>query len=176
MSSGALPSRGLVFSWYVISIDTGHIVQSPQSGPRWSPAFKMEPVVSVFSLWLFASLSGFPARALHTLGSANSEIQQDTWTLYTYTGCKSLLTVQGFSQRGTCWMKEWINEWTNKPRPASGSSTYYFNFIAPTPFLDWFLLSCLLFQLDISASVLIPFPPTWNALPKPPALDSSFIC
>ena len=32
-------------SWYVVSIDTGHIAQSPQSGPRWSPAFKMEPVL-----------------------------------------------------------------------------------------------------------------------------------
>ena len=36
-------------SWYVISIDTRHIAQSPQSGPRWSPAFKMEPVLSVSS-------------------------------------------------------------------------------------------------------------------------------
>ena len=32
-------------SWYVISIDTGPIAQSPQSGPRWSLAFKMEPVL-----------------------------------------------------------------------------------------------------------------------------------
>ena len=32
-------------SWSVISIDTGYIVQSPQSGPRWSPAFKIEPVL-----------------------------------------------------------------------------------------------------------------------------------
>ena len=38
-----------VSSWYVISIDTGHIAQSPQSSPRWSPAFKMEPVLSVSS-------------------------------------------------------------------------------------------------------------------------------
>ena len=36
-------------SWYVVSIDIGYIAQSPQSGPRWSPAFKMEPVVSVSS-------------------------------------------------------------------------------------------------------------------------------
>ena len=50
MSPGALPSRGLVSSWYVISIDTGHIAQSPQSGPRWSPAFKMEPVLFPTSL------------------------------------------------------------------------------------------------------------------------------
>ena len=53
MSPGALPWRvgvGFWFSrWYVISIDTGHIAQSPQSGPRWSPAFKMEPVLSVSS-------------------------------------------------------------------------------------------------------------------------------
>ena len=56
-SPGALPSRGLVFflpgawfsSWYVISIDTGHVAQSPQSSPRWSPASKMEPVLSVAS-------------------------------------------------------------------------------------------------------------------------------
>ena len=36
-------------SWYVVSIDTGRIAQSPQAGPRWSPAFKMEPVLSVSS-------------------------------------------------------------------------------------------------------------------------------
>ena len=44
--------RGVGFwfsTWYVVSIDTGHIAQSPQSGPRWSPAFKMEPVLSVSS-------------------------------------------------------------------------------------------------------------------------------
>ena len=42
--------RGPWFSsWYVVSIDTGHIAQSPQSGPRWSLAFKMEPVLSVSS-------------------------------------------------------------------------------------------------------------------------------
>ena len=29
----------------VVSIDTGHIDQSPQSGPRWSPVFKIEPVL-----------------------------------------------------------------------------------------------------------------------------------
>ena len=33
----------------ILSIDTGHIARSPQSGPRWSPAFKMEPVLSVSS-------------------------------------------------------------------------------------------------------------------------------
>ena len=50
MSPGVLPSGGVWFSsWYVVSIDTGHIAQSPQSGPRWSPAFKMEPVLSVSS-------------------------------------------------------------------------------------------------------------------------------
>ena len=42
--------RGFWFSsWYVVSIDTGHIAPSPLSGPRWSPAFKMEPVLSVSS-------------------------------------------------------------------------------------------------------------------------------
>ena len=50
MSPGALPSGGVWFSsWYVISVDTGHIAQSPQSSPTWSPAFKMEPVQSVSS-------------------------------------------------------------------------------------------------------------------------------
>ena len=41
--------RGVWFSsWYVVSIDTGHIAHvSPQSGPRWSPAFKMEPILSL---------------------------------------------------------------------------------------------------------------------------------
>ena len=32
-------------SWYVVSIDTGHIAQSPQFGTRWSPALKMEPIL-----------------------------------------------------------------------------------------------------------------------------------
>ena len=36
-------------SWSVVSIDTGLIAQSPQSGPRWSLVFKMEPVLSVSS-------------------------------------------------------------------------------------------------------------------------------
>ena len=50
MSPGALLSergegRAWFSSWYVVSIDTGHIARSPQSGPRWSPAFKMEPVL-----------------------------------------------------------------------------------------------------------------------------------
>ena len=40
------------YSWYVVSIDTGHKAQRPQSGPRWSPAFKMEPVLSVSSFTL----------------------------------------------------------------------------------------------------------------------------
>ena len=46
-SPGALSWVGGVWfsSWYVVSIDTGHIAQSPQSSPGWSPAFKMEPVL-----------------------------------------------------------------------------------------------------------------------------------
>ena len=43
---------GRFYSWYVVSIDTGHRAQSPQSSPRWSPAFKMEPVLSVSSFTL----------------------------------------------------------------------------------------------------------------------------
>ena len=47
-NKGILLGNGaLVFRWYVVSIDTGHIAQSPQSSPKWSPAFKMEPVLSV---------------------------------------------------------------------------------------------------------------------------------
>ena len=43
-------THGVWFSsWYVVSIDTGYIVQSSQSGPRWSPDFKLEPVLSVSS-------------------------------------------------------------------------------------------------------------------------------
>ena len=34
-------------NWYVISINTGRIAQSPQSSPGWSPAFGMEPALSV---------------------------------------------------------------------------------------------------------------------------------
>ena len=41
-------------SWYVVSIDTGYIVQSSQSGPRWSPDFKLEPVLSASSFTLTA--------------------------------------------------------------------------------------------------------------------------
>ena len=45
-NKGILLGNGaLVFRWYVVSIDTGHIAQSPRSGPRWSPAFKIEPVL-----------------------------------------------------------------------------------------------------------------------------------
>ena len=29
----------------MVSIHTEHIAKSPQSGPRWSPAFKIEPVL-----------------------------------------------------------------------------------------------------------------------------------
>ena len=50
MSPGVLSSGGVWFSsWYVVSIDNGHTDQSSQSGPRWSPAFKMEPVLPVSS-------------------------------------------------------------------------------------------------------------------------------
>ena len=50
MSPGALPSGGVCFSsWYVVSINAGHTAQSPQSSPRWSPTFKMEPVLSISS-------------------------------------------------------------------------------------------------------------------------------
>ena len=65
MSPGAHPWWGggwwvWFSSWYVIFIDTGHIAQSPQSGPRWSPAFKMEPVLfppSILSQWIFLKFS-----------------------------------------------------------------------------------------------------------------------
>ena len=63
MSPGALTSGGVLFSsWYVVSIDTRHIAQSPQSGPRWGPAFKMEPVLSV---------SSFKRTRVRTSGRAN---------------------------------------------------------------------------------------------------------
>ena len=39
-------------SWYVVSIYTAHTAQRPQSGPRWSPAFKIEPVLFPPSLQL----------------------------------------------------------------------------------------------------------------------------
>ena len=35
---GSSIREGLISSLYVISTDIGHIAQSPQSGPRWSPA------------------------------------------------------------------------------------------------------------------------------------------
>ena len=79
MSPGVLPSGGSgssiwrvwFSSWYVISIDTGHIAQSPQSGPRWSPAFKMEPVLSVSSF----RLAGCAGQAGH--GDTDGEPQGD---------------------------------------------------------------------------------------------------
>ena len=49
--------QGVWFSsWYVISIDTEHIAQSAQSSLRWSPAFKMEPVLFPPSIWLLKEL------------------------------------------------------------------------------------------------------------------------
>ena len=49
MSLGLFLPGAWFSSWCVVSIDPGHIAQSPQSGPRRSPAFKMEPVLSIFS-------------------------------------------------------------------------------------------------------------------------------
>ena len=50
--------RGAWFSsWYVMSIDTGLIAQSPQSSPRRSPAFQMEPVLPVSSFTRRKALS-----------------------------------------------------------------------------------------------------------------------
>ena len=49
-AEGGVGGGGVWFSsWYVVYIDTRHITQSPQSRPRWSPAFKMEPVLPVSS-------------------------------------------------------------------------------------------------------------------------------
>ena len=48
-SPGALPSGTWFPSWYVVSIDTGHITQSPQSCPRWSPALKIDRACSISS-------------------------------------------------------------------------------------------------------------------------------
>ena len=44
MSPGAFPGAWFS-SWYVISIDTERIAQRPQPRPKWSPAFKIEPVL-----------------------------------------------------------------------------------------------------------------------------------
>ena len=52
MSPGALPSGGMVFQLVYHFLRYGHIDQSPQSSPRWSPAFKTEPVLSVSSFSL----------------------------------------------------------------------------------------------------------------------------
>ena len=49
MSPGALPSGESDFPVGLSFPFTGHRAQSPQSGPRWSPAFKVEPVLSVSS-------------------------------------------------------------------------------------------------------------------------------
>ena len=65
-SPGALPSEeeGVWFSsWYVVSINTGHIAQSPQSSPRWSPAFEMEPVLSA------SSFTGILGQKLNSSGT-----------------------------------------------------------------------------------------------------------
>ena len=50
MNPGVLTSGGLVFQLVVVSIDTGHRAQSPQSSRKWSPALKTEPVLC-FLLW-----------------------------------------------------------------------------------------------------------------------------
>ena len=62
-------------SWYVVSIDTGHIAQSPQSGPRWSPAFKMEPVLFPPSVGIHSWFSdGLDLKALITRVVAVNEV------------------------------------------------------------------------------------------------------
>ena len=67
-------------SWYVISVDTGHMAQTPQSGPRWTPAFKAEPVLSVSSFIIitssFLTLTLLPPcykANLHNPGQSSSE-------------------------------------------------------------------------------------------------------
>ena len=74
MSPGVLPSGargragggGVWFSsWYVVSIDTGHRAQSPQSGPRRSPAFKIQPVLFPPSLTLTLREKEFYHRVYH---------------------------------------------------------------------------------------------------------------
>ena len=73
--------QGVWFSsWYVVSIDTGHIAQSPQSGPRWSPAFKMEPVLSVSSF----TNTGSPYNFL------------SDWSVF----CPNDLTLSGILEKG----------------------------------------------------------------------------
>ena len=60
-------------SWYVVSIDTGLIAQSPQSGPRWSPAFKIEPVLFLPSvksqISIYSSTAAAAAAAAKSLQS-----------------------------------------------------------------------------------------------------------
>ena len=58
-SPGALPCRGLVFQ---LVCHTRHTAQSPQSGPRWSPAFKIEPVLFPPSLQPHGWTVAFQAR------------------------------------------------------------------------------------------------------------------
>ena len=77
--------RGVWFSsWYVISIDTGYIAQSPQSGPRWSPAFKMEPVLSVSSFTRTTAVRGkgnllfFKLFSKHNRKSGSCEKQSES--------------------------------------------------------------------------------------------------
>ena len=77
-------------SWYFVSIDTGHPAQSPQSGPRWSPTFKMEPVLSVSS---FPPSMGFSqARILEWISLSSSRASSHP-RVRTPVSCISCMTV-----------------------------------------------------------------------------------
>ena len=70
-------------SWNVASIHSGQRAQSPQSGPRWSPAFKAEPVLFPPSALPCTQLAFFPeagvpaiTHVLQVQPSAQSSYQQ----------------------------------------------------------------------------------------------------
>ena len=81
--------RGVGFwfsTWYVVSIDTGHIAQSPQSGPRWSPAFKMEPVLFVSSF----SNTLYSVQAVTSVQFFGKGREQSSWHKKKFCPCSSL--------------------------------------------------------------------------------------
>ena len=100
MSSRALPwGVGVWFSsWYVVSINPGHIGQSPQSaGPRWSLAFKLEPV-------LFPpSPSALFCVSRHSLGEGNGTPLQYSCLKLPWTGEPGGLPSMGSHRVGHDW-------------------------------------------------------------------------
>ena len=111
-------TQGLLFSsWYVVSIDTGHIAQCTQSSPRWSPAFKMEPVLSV------SSFNGSDIRIVYRqIPEQNGDARNKTislWSIDYCEGCrghsmaKNNVSTNGLGITGCSQPKESVQTYTS---------------------------------------------------------------